>query len=154
MTSNIGAELISNNKAALGFSGEKDDIARREHLKRSVNDEVKKYFKPEFINRVDEIIIFERLTKEEIKEIASRMLNELKERCKNNGINVTFDMSAIEYVSEKGFDDIYGARPLRREITSQSEDQLATMKLSGEIPLNKTVKCYCENETIKFKTDD
>ncbi len=154
MTSNIGAELISNNKSALGFSGEKDDAARREFLKKSVNDEVKKYFKPEFINRVDEIIIFERLTKEEIKEIARRMLNELKERCKNNGINVTFDLSAIEYISEKGFDDIYGARPLRREITSQIEDQLATMKLSGEIPPNKTVKCYCENENIKFKTED
>ena len=154
MTSNIGAELISNNKSALGFSGEKEDKARREHLKKSVNDEVKKYFKPEFINRVDEIIIFERLTKEEIKEIARRMLNELKERCKNNGIAVTFDMSVTEYISEKGFDDIYGARPLRREITSQIEDHLATMKLSGEITPDKTVKCYCENETIKFKTLD
>ncbi len=153
MTSNIGAELISNNKSSLGFSGEKEDVARKEYLKKNVNDELKKYFKPEFINRVDEIIIFDRLTKEEIKEIASRMLDELKERCKNNGINVVFDISAIEFVSEKGFDDIYGARPLRREITSQIEDQIATMKLSGELQQNKTVKCYCENEKIKFRIE-
>ena len=154
MTSNIGAELISNNKSALGFSGEKEDIARKEHLKKSVNEEVKKYFKPEFINRVDEIIIFDRLTKEEIKEIAERMLNELKLRCKNNGIDVTFEKSAVEFISEKGFDDIYGARPLRREITSQIEDELATMQLSNKIPENKTVKCYCENDKIKFKIED
>lgn len=154
MTSNIGAELISNNKSALGFSGEKEDIARKAHLKKSVNEEVKKYFKPEFINRVDEIIIFDRLTKEEIKEIAERMLNELKLRCKNNRINVTFEKSAVEFIAEKGFDDIYGARPLRREITSQIEDELATMQLSGKIPQNKTIKCYCENDKIKFKIED
>ncbi len=82
------------------------------------------------------------------------MLNELKLRCKNNGINVTFEKSAVEFISEKGFDDIYGARPLRREITSQIEDELATMQLSGKIPENKTVKCYCENDKIKFKIED
>ena len=111
-------------------------------------------FKPEFINRVDEIVIFERLTKSEIKEIARRMLDELKERCKNNGVNVTFDDSVIDYLSEKGFDDVYGARPLRRAITSDVEDELASMKLSGEITPEKTIKCCFENENIIFRKDD
>ncbi len=151
MTSNIGAELISNNKTSMGFAGEKEDVLRQERLKQAVNDEVKKYFKPEFLNRVDELIIFQRLSKDEIKEIARRMLNELKKRCEKNNIKIEFDETVIEYISKVGYDDVYGARPLRREITSKIEDELSLMVLSGEICFQKNVKCFFTEGKIKFE---
>ena len=141
MTSNIGAQLISNNKNALGFAGESGDALRNERIKSLVNEEVKKVFKPEFINRIDEIIIFEPLKENEIKEISRRMLKELEERCLQSGIAIHFDESVVEAVSEKGFDAVYGARPLRRAITSMVEDCIAEKYLSGEFKDKKNVIC-------------
>ncbi len=148
MTSNIGAELISNNKSAMGFAGENAVSGRRERIKNLVNEEIKKYFKPEFINRIDEIIIFETLDENEIKEIARRMLDELKSRCENSGVEITFDESVIDAVSKKGFDSIYGARPLRRAVTSMVEDTLAEKYLSGEIKEKSSVVCSWDGEKI------
>lgn len=148
MTSNIGAELISNNKSAMGFAGESAISQRRERIKTLVNEEVKKIFKPEFINRIDEIIIFDSLGEKEIREIASRMLSELKTRCNKSGIKINFDESVIEAVSEKGFDSVYGARPLRRAVTALVEDALAEKYLSGEFKEKNPLICKWDGEKI------
>ena len=150
MTSNIGAELISNNKSTMGFAGESAEKGRKERIKNLVNDEIKKYFKPEFINRIDEIIIFDSLNENEIKEIAWRMLSELQKRCKNSGVEITFDESIVEAISKKGFDVIYGARPLRRAVTSMVEDPLAEKYLIGEFKEKNSVICKWDGERISI----
>ncbi len=154
MTSNIGAQLISNNKNALGFAGESGDEFRNERIKSLVNEEVKKVFKPEFINRIDEIIIFEPLNESEIKEIARRMLKELEERCGLSGIKINFDESVVDAVSKKGFDAVYGARPLRRAITSMVEDCIAEKYLSGGFRNKSNVICRWDGElTVEYDED-
>ena len=148
MTSNIGAELISNNKSTMGFAGESAEKGRRDRIKKLVNEEIKKFFKPEFINRIDEIIIFDSLNENEIKEIARRMLSELQKRCNNGGVEISFDESIVEAVSKKGFDAIYGARPLRRAVTSMVEDTLAEKYLSGEFKDKTALICKWDGEKI------
>ena len=148
MTSNIGAELISNNKSTMGFAGESAEKGRKERIKSLVNEEIKKFFKPEFINRIDEIIIFDSLNENEIKEIARRMLSELEKRCNNGGVEITFDESVVEAVSKKGFDTIYGARPLRRAVTSMVEDALAEKYLTGEFKHKTSTVCRWDGEKI------
>lgn len=148
MTSNIGAELISNNKSTMGFAGESAEKGRKERIRNLVNEEIKKFFKPEFINRIDEIIIFDSLNENEIKEIARRMLSELQKRCDNGGIGISFDESIVEAVSKKGFDTIYGARPLRRAVTSMVEDVLAEKYLTGEIKGSASLVCKWDGEKI------
>ena len=148
MTSNIGAELISNNKNAMGFAGESAEKGRKERIKNLVNEEIKKFFKPEFINRIDEIIIFDSLNESEIKEIARRMLLDLKKRCESGGVEITFDESIVDAVSKKGFDSVYGARPLRRAVTSMVEDPLAEKYLVGEFKEKDSVVCKWDGEKI------
>ena len=148
MTSNIGAELISNNKSSMGFAGESAEKGRKERIKSLVNEEIKKFFKPEFINRIDEIIIFDSLNEKEIKEIARRMLSDLQKRCSNGGVEISFDESIVEAVSSEGFDAIYGARPLRRAVTSMVEDPLAEKYLSGELKNKKDLVCKWNGEKM------
>ena len=148
MTSNIGAELISNNKSTMGFAGESAEKGRKERIKNLVNEEIKKFFKPEFINRIDEMIIFDSLNENEIKEIARRMLSDLQKRCINGGVEITFDESIVEAVSSKGFDAIYGARPLRRAVTSMVEDPLAERYLTGELKSKRALVCKWEEEKL------
>ncbi len=152
MTSNIGASLISNNKSALGFSGENNEKAKEKRNKALVLDEVKKIFKPELINRIDEIIIFSLLNKSEIKKITERMLFEVTERLKEKNINLKFTEAVINKISEKGFDNIYGARPLRRLITSEIEDMLSEKYLSGFFADEEYV-CDYKNNKFFIKTD-
>ncbi len=143
MTSNIGAELITNNKNSMGFSSNKSEDSRAERIKTLVGDEVKRFFKPEFINRIDEIIIFDSLNETEIKTIAEKMLDEIAERCKLADIEIEFDESVVAYVSKNGYDSIYGARPLRRAVTAFVEDALSNEFLTGNIKKGKKYKC-CE----------
>ncbi len=135
MTSNLGARLITDNKS-LGFtSSDKEEKARDyESIKSDVMTEIKRAFRPEFINRIDDIIVFHQLTEENIKEIASKMLETLKTRLAANDIDAEFTEAAVEKIAKSGFDPIYGARPLRRAIQSEIEDMLA------EKMLEKTVK--------------
>lgn len=147
MTSNVGAKLISDNKTAMGFADSDTYNKKNERIKRLVTDEVKNFFKPEFINRVDEMIIFTALSESEIKEIALRMLKELSERCKAEDIEIEFSNSVVDMVAEKGLNSIYGARPLRRAVTSYIEDVLAEKYLSGEIKKGQKILCsWSDNE--------
>lgn len=132
MTSNAGARNIIEPKR-LGFTSSDDEKASYERMKNAVMDEVKKLFKPEFINRIDDIIVFHQLDKDNVQEIAKRMLEEVSSRVKDStGVLVSFDQKALEIISNEGYDPIYGARPLRRVISSKVEDVLAENILEGK----------------------
>lgn len=148
MTSNIGAKLISENKKAMGFTDESLERNTRERINKLVTDEVKSFFKPEFINRIDEMIIFDSLSQSEIKEIAVRMLNDISQRCKGDNIHISFKESVIEMLTAKGYDPVYGARPLRRVVTSEIEDVLAEKYLKGEIKAGDNIKCSYEKGVL------
>ena len=138
MTSNLGAsQILGTGSSKLGFttSAEGDESQK---IRDKVMAEVKRAFKPEFLNRIDEIIVFERLKKDEIKEIASLMLNSLKARLLDNEITVEFTDGAVEKIAEEGFDEVYGARPLRRAIQSKIEDMLSEKIIDGEIKSGDT----------------
>ena len=133
MTSNIGARLITEKKTSLGF-GSNDDVEKDENqIKELVTAELKKEFRPEFLNRLDDIIVFHKLSKDEILLIAENMLSGLSKRIFDLGIEVEFDRSVAVQAAEVGFDPIYGARPLRRAIQSNVEDLLSEKLLEGEI---------------------
>lgn len=149
MTSNVGARFITERKAAFGFatdSKNRDD----ESTKNEVLSELRRTFKPEFLNRVDDIIVFSKLNQNEICLIAEKMLDTLKQRMENIGIAISFDTTAIKAVSAAGFDDVYGARPLRRAIQSKIEDPLSELILDGTIKSGDRVICGFENDEYKF----
>ena len=152
MTSNVGAKLITNaGNAALGFKGEEGDgTMSQSDIKDAVMGELKKCFRPEFLNRVDDIIVFEQLNKDNIKEIARRMLKTLKNRVHDMGIELSFDDSAIEKIADEGFDPVYGARPLRRAIQSEIEDKLSEEMLDGKITSGNKYICKHTDDGFVF----
>lgn len=154
MTSNVGAKLITNaGNSALGFKGEDGDgTMSHSDIKDAVMGELKKCFRPEFLNRVDDIIVFEQLNKDDIKEIARRMLKTLKNRVHDMGIELDFDNSAIERISDEGFDPVYGARPLRRAIQSQIEDKLSEEMLDGSVTSGNKYVCKHTDDGFVFET--
>jgi len=134
MTSNLGAKNILNTASKLGFaSGEADSNVEDKQIKERVMEEVKRTFKPEFLNRIDEMIVFKRLTEEDIKNIASLMLENLKKRLMANEITAEFTDEAIALIAKNGFDPVYGARPLRRAIQSDIEDMLSEEIIDGKV---------------------
>ncbi len=149
MTSNVGARLITDKKRAFGFAEETAESEARD-VKEAVMGELKNTFRPEFLNRVDDIIVFSKLDREQIAEIAEKMLDGLKARLLNLGITLEFD-NAVKYeLAEKGFDPIYGARPLRREIQNKIEDALSEKILDSGIKNGDTVLCTTENGEYTF----
>lgn len=136
LTSNIGAEYFSAPKA-LGFGSHERNMEEQD---KKIREEVKKSFKPEFLNRLDDTIIFRPLSKEEIKMIAVKFLNTIKERAVKLGINLEYNEDAVDLLSDKGYDSIYGARPLRRVMTVEIENVVSEKLLSGEIKKGDTVK--------------
>ena len=154
MTSNVGAKYITNNSAkeiGFAFSDEKTGIENNyQRIKLTVMNELKNTFRPEFLNRVDDIIVFTQLSKEEIAQITKLMLNNLTSRLSQLDIRISFDKSAVEYISKAGFDPVYGARPLRRAICSNIEDKISEEILEKKIEAGDTVKCTAENDKIIF----
>jgi ATP-dependent Clp protease ATP-binding subunit ClpC len=150
MTSNIGAKAISQ-KTAFGFSGN-DDTADQKKIKDEVMSQLKTAFRPEFINRIDDIIVFKQLTQEDIGEIAGRMLKVLIKRVKDNmDITLSFEEDAVARIAQLGFDKVYGARPLRRAIQSHIEDPLSEEILEGNLQKGDTAVCKVENEAFIFQ---
>ena len=154
MTSNAGARNITEKRAKLGFDagGDNDGRAEFEQIREAVMEEVKRIFKPEFINRIDETIVFHKLSRENIKFICVKMLDIVKERMIAIGVNMTVDDSAIELLAEQGYDPIYGARPLRRSIQSAVEDIAAEKMLDGNLKNGDTVTVTAEDDKILLKT--
>ncbi len=153
MTSNVGARLITEKKH-LGFYGGKDDEQSEkeyENTKKEVMAELKKQFRPEFINRVDEIIVFHKLVEEELTKIVDIMLEQIKSRISERNIKLEIDNKAKELIIKKGTDTNYGARPLRRAIQSMIEDKLAEEILDGNLKLGDTAKITAKDEKIEIK---
>ena len=150
MTSNAGAENIIAPKR-LGFGVATDAKADHEFMKGRVMEEVKRLFKPEFLNRIDEIIVFHQLTKEHMKGIADIMLRGIEKRSKEQlGITLTVNEAAKELLIDKGYDEKYGARPLRRTIQSLLEDKMAEEILDGKIKKSAGVEAGCEDGRLIF----
>ena len=154
MTSNVGAKNITEKRNQLGFSAEKDggeETISVEKIREAVMGDLRRTFKPEFLNRIDEIIVFHQLSRENIKEIAGKMLAIVKDRIAKMGIALTVEDSAVELLAKRGFDPIYGARPLRRAIQSAVEDGVAEKILDGEIKEGDRVIASEENGQIQLK---
>jgi len=135
MTSNIGSKVIEKGGGGLGFefSGDSVEDSQYNRIKSLVNEELKQYFRPEFLNRLDEIIVFRQLTKNEVKEIAEIMLQEVFVRLQDKGIKLNVTDAFKERLVEEGYNPSYGARPLRRAVMRLLEDSLAEEVLSGRI---------------------
>ena len=157
MTSNVGARNITADAAKLGFDGkEKDetesDEARFARIREAVMTDLKHTFHPEFLNRIDEIIVFRQLTQENIVEIARRMLAITGKRMAQQGITLAMDDDAVEALAKDGFDPQYGARPLRRAIQNQVEDAVAEQMLEGQLKSGDTARiCLRDGKVVIAK---
>ncbi len=150
MTSNAGAQEIVTPKR-LGFTSQDDEKKNYEQMKSRVMDEVRRMFKPEFLNRIDEIMVFHPLNKEDIRKIVALMFRELARRCADQmKVQLVFRDSVRDYIVENGFDDKYGARPLRRAIQSKIEDPLADEVLKGDVKVGDTVAIGASRGSVKF----
>ena len=149
MTSNVGARLITDKKVSFGF-GDADESSDTKDVKEAVLGELRNTFRPEFLNRVDDIIVFSKLNKEQIAEIADKMLSGLKKRLEALNITLNFDEKVKYALAEKGFDPVYGARPLRREIQNKIEDALSEKILDSSVKNGDTVLCTEQNGKFEF----
>ena len=138
MTSNLGARIITGGATAMGFGQTDGSSAKKaqedyENIKTAVIGELKNTFRPEFINRLDDVIVFRKLSEDDVEQIAARMLDNLAKRINEMEIDVVFEPSVAKTIAKHGFDPVYGARPIRRAIQSEIEDRLSEKILEGEI---------------------
>ena len=154
MTSNAGAQSIVEPKR-LGFSQGEDKKKDYEDMKRGAMEEVRRIFKPEFLNRVDEILVFHMLDKQEIRQIVNILVKKLEKRCKEQlDIELVVRNSVKDYLAESGFDSKYGARPLKRAIQNKLEDRMAEEILDGKIHRGDRVIVSVSKKVIKFSVND
>ena len=149
MTSNAGAHTIKKQRA-LGFGGQEDSEKTYDAMRENIMDEVRQIFRPEFLNRVDEIIVFHALTEAEIDQIARLLLDQVCLRLEDRGIRLEVGEEALRLISKAGYDLKYGARPLRRAIQRLVEDALSEEILLGDVRLGDKVLASVENEKLKF----
>jgi len=143
MTSNVGANLITENKGSIGFA---DDSARDNNVNSRVMNELKKTFKPEFINRVDETVIFSKLEQISIEAICRLLLDDVSKRAEDLSVTLTFADKAVAELARIGYDKAYGVRPLRRMITTKVENLLSEKLLAGEIESGDSVSITVKGE--------
>lgn len=147
MTSNVGASKITDGTTSLGFGSNSNE---NENIEKLVMEDLKRTFKPEFLNRVDDIIVFKQLEKNDIEEIARRMLKTLTKRLKSIEISAEFTESAISAIADAGFDKVYGARPLRRAIQNNIEDRMSELILENKIAKGEKCVVDYDIENKKF----
>ena len=151
MTSNVGASMITNT-SKLGFTTSEDESkSKYEKLKDTVSEEMKKAFRPEFLNRIDETIVFAHLSKEEIRQIVDLMLKDLFKRLAEKELNIDVTDEVKDHLAENGYSEAYGARPLRRLIQRKMEDSLAEEILSGKYGSGDTIKVTLTDGKISFE---
>ena len=152
MTSNVGAKAISDGRPSLGFaSGGGDESAV---MRIRINDELRRTFKPEFLNRIDDTIVFRRLSRADMRSIAERMLLSVAERFEALGMTLAVPDAVVDYLAERGYDERYGARPLRRAIRSMIEDKAAELMLSGSLGRGDAVQARLDgNSLVLTKTE-
>lgn len=151
MTSNIGARTITGGRSSVGFSSSQSNQEQEEYesIRSAVLAELKNTFRPEFINRLDDIIVFRKLNQDEVENIAEKMLSSLEKRMNDIGITVKFDDSAVKTIGKHGFDPIYGARPIRRAIQTEIEDKLSERILDGSVSAGDNISVSFENDELK-----
>ena len=148
MTSNVGASLITEKKT-LGFAESNVDKEKEyESIKKDVLGELKHEFKPEFLNRIDEIIVFKKLNEEQTRKIVDLLINNVEKRMKQQEINISVDKSARDLVAKKGVNENYGARPLKRAIQTMIEDKIAEAMLDGKIKKSATISANEDEITV------
>ena len=148
MTSNIGSNKLNKTNVSLGFGENSSD----EDKQQVMLNELKKYFKPELINRIDNIVVFNKLSEKVMKDIAKKMLGELNKNLKQSDIELKFTQSTLNYLVKNGSNEDFGARPMRRLITSKIEDELADRMLKGEIKKGDNVLVDCKDGKLIFMT--
>ena len=157
MTSNVGAQFIDKSALTLGFqvqTQEGEHTERYKKIKDLVMDAMKKTFKPEFLNRIDEIIVFQQLTKEEIRLIVDIMSADLQARIVDNKMELIITTECKDLIAKEGYNPTYGARPLRRAIQRMLEDALAEQVLSGAFVEGDVIETILEENVVKFKKAD
>jgi ATP-dependent Clp protease ATP-binding subunit ClpC len=149
-TSNIGSERITREVAAIGF-GRKELSDRYEDIKASVMEEVKRVFKPEFLNRIDDLIVFHQLSEEHVRQITDLLLRQLAERLEEKKIAIEVSEEVKEMLAREGFDPLYGARPLKRTIERLIENELASRLIQGQFREGDRVAVELEDGQIAFR---
>jgi ATP-dependent Clp protease ATP-binding subunit ClpC len=147
-TSNLGTEALSPDKRPIGFM--RSETPDYQEAKQQIMQEVKKFFKPEFLNRLDDIIVFHYLEKEDVKRIANMFVGELAQRMEQREIALTIDAAVIDKLSQDGYNLVYGARPLRREVERQVENPLAMMIVKGKCSNGSHVQIVLKDEEVVF----
>lgn len=154
MTSNVGARLITDNRLSFGFGDDNAETDKdAEKIKESVLGELRREFRPEFLNRVDDIIVFSKLGHDEIVQIAGRMLSGLAKRMSDLGKTISFTDAAVSAIADVGFDPVYGARPLRRAITAKIEDSLSEKLLEGDFAEKTNIVCDYSDGHFTFTAE-
>ena len=150
MTSNIGAHTIKKQKS-MGFAFEQKENTEYEKMKENIMEELKRNFRPEFLNRIDDTIVFHKLNKDDMLSIVGLMLKSTSDRLKNNSVNIDFNENCKEFLLEKGIDENYGARPLRRIITKEVEDKLSEELLKGHLRIGDKIAVSVRENQLNFK---
>ncbi|SKB08438.1 ATP-dependent Clp protease ATP-binding subunit ClpC [Prosthecobacter debontii] len=150
LTSNVGAETIKK-QSSLGFAAMAQNEADNDSIKGKLSEMAKKFFKPEFLNRLDDLIVFRMLEKTELAKIVDLEVNKVVARLKTRNIHITLDEAAVEFLMKEGYDPQYGARPMRRAVEKNIEDPLAEHLLSGNIQEGDQVKVTFDAETKRLK---
>ena len=148
MTSNIGAADITDNRGRLGFAGQAED--RQAFISQRINAELKHSFKPEFLNRLDETIVFRQLNNDDLALIAAKLLGELSSRMAKSAIECSFSPAVAQFIAESSHEPGYGARPLRRSIQTSIEDVIAERLLRGDLQQGGCIKVDVEDNNIVF----
>ncbi len=150
MTSNIGAQFIRKG-GSIGFKVVEEKTLSYEDMKQKLLEELKKSFRPEFLNRIDEIVVFKPLTRESLKKIVDLMLKEVRIRLKSHSIDLKLTSGAKDFLIKKGYDPVYGARPLKRAIQRYIEDPLAELLLKRDIPPGSRIEVIVKRGKLRFK---
>lgn len=153
MTSNIGATSIGK-KAKIGFdadAGDSKSLSEYEHMRETMMGELKRSFRPEFLNRIDDIIVFHKLGEEDTLKIARLMLNTIAHRLDERDVHLVYTEEAVQHLAKAGFDEEYGARPLRRLMQQTVEDRLSEEILEGNVSFGDEVEMYMDGEEVKFR---
>lgn len=151
MTSNIGVKKLQDFGTGVGFATQAKSYVEEEHKREILKKELQKFFAPEFLNRIDDVIVFNQLVKEDVKRIVQLEINNLQKRLSNLKYNINFDDTIVDMISEVGFDDLYGARPLKRAIQDKIEDFISEEVLATRIVENNVYSIAVVDNEIKLE---
>jgi ATP-dependent Clp protease ATP-binding subunit ClpC len=153
MTSNLGSELIVGRRGQLGFGGSRADAANTD-LRERLMQRLQEAFRPEFLNRIDEIVVFQQLDATQLERITDLMLDETRRRLRAQGIEIDFTPEAVSWLAERGFEPQFGARPLRRAIQREVDSRLSRLMLDGHVRSGQRVRVVESEGHLDFEVED